>query len=68
MLHLCEAHTGGLHADTWNHTYLPWMVSSTLTPCWRVPCSSSCFLLFLLLHSDEIKPGWDPCMLTVHLR
>lgn len=47
--------------------YLPCMVSKTLSPCWRVPCSSSCFLLFLLLHNDEIKPGWDPSMLTLHL-
>ena len=47
--------------------YLPCMVSNTLSPCCRVPCNSSCFLLFLLLHNDAIKPGWDPSMLTMHL-
>ncbi len=44
------------------------MVSNTLSPCRRVPCRSSHLLLFLLLHSDDIKPGWDPSMLTVHLQ
>ncbi len=48
--------------------YLPCMVSNTLSPFCRVPCSSSCFLLFLLLHSEDNKPGWDPSMLTLHLQ
>ena len=46
---------------------LPRMLSSTLSPCDRVPCSSSCFLLFLLLHSEAMKPGCMS-MLTLHLQ